>query len=161
MRPQHQIKAWILITALAAAGCSDDDEPKKAVNNPCRSNIDCADNICHQGVCFSANPKGLGDTCGGPGECRSFSCVGGVCVAGAGGAGSPCLYDEACVSKQCVSGVCAAVTPDASTDAVPQPDAALPDAALPDAALPDAALPISRAAGQGLLQLRRQADLYL
>ena len=95
------------MSALVLAGCTGDPQ-KRAVNDPCANNTDCADNICHYGICGSATPADNGDPCSGPGHCRSFTCAHGKCIQGKVTAGSQCLYDEECSNGLCKAGVCVA-----------------------------------------------------
>ncbi len=103
-----------LVLVLALSACSGDD--KKKVNSPCQSNTDCADSICHLGVCAASQPAPLGQKCAGPGECRSFRCETEICREGKGTLGADCLYDEECESQRCVAGKCAPKEYDARVD---------------------------------------------
>lgn len=103
-----------LVLVLALAACSGSD--KKKVNSPCQSNTDCADSICHLGVCAAGQPAALGQKCAGPGECRSFRCETEICREGKGTLGTDCLYDEECESQRCLGGKCAAKEYDARVD---------------------------------------------
>ena len=55
---------WLSILILASCGSED----KKATNDPCKNNTDCADNICHQGICAASARQALGQPCSGNGE---------------------------------------------------------------------------------------------
>lgn len=110
----------LLIIALGAA-CSDGDSPKKSPGDPCLGNTDCADTICHDGICASATPKGLGSSCHGDFECDSWRCEGGVCVAGLRPAGEACLSAAECASGRCTSGLCGGAPPaDGGADLPPR-----------------------------------------
>jgi hypothetical protein len=130
--------------ALFMAGCSG-DAVKRSINAMCSGNEDCADNICHHGMCASSNPSQNGQPCNGNGNCRSFLCIGGVCQPGTAPLGKACRNSEECKSKSCASQLCSAALPipdggvDSGSDG-PTPDAPRPDAAAdlsPDIALPD------------------------
>ena len=106
--------SWVvLFCGLLLVRCSDD---KKAVNEPCDNSTDCADQICHNGVCGSSDPRGQGSPCSGAGDCKSFHCVNNLCLAGIAKAGTACRHGEECASKQCVNNVCSSGA-DAGTDA--------------------------------------------
>ncbi len=138
------------------AGCSD-ETGGLPVNSTCSNNQDCADRVCHAGVCASATPVEEGSACSGNGDCKSFNCLGGVCRSGKLPDGEGCIRGEECVSGTCNQlGKCGALKQDAAppdagapdllrpdqlrADQAP-PDRALPDATIPDAAQPDMALP--------------------
>ena len=53
-----------LLSLLMSLGCSKDG---KKVNDPCANNTDCADSVCHQGICASAKPLNNGEPCDGDG----------------------------------------------------------------------------------------------
>ena len=56
------LKATSLVTVLLLCSCSDDDAKSgKPVNHPCETNSDCADSICHSGVCASPSPNANGE----------------------------------------------------------------------------------------------------
>jgi len=135
--------SFLAILIAFAIGCGDSETTKKKVNQPCLDNSDCLDNICHTGICASANPHQNGESCGGNGECRSFLCVSGSCQQGQNPSGTACLYNEECSSASCVSGKCASgPKPDAgvdlpATDA--KPDAPAPDGPRGDGPKPDTA----------------------
>jgi len=148
------LKATSLVTVLLLCSCSDDDAKSgKPVNHPCETNSDCADSICHSGVCASPSPNANGASCKGAGECKSFRCVGYKCVAGEKKGDEECINHEECLSGVCSSSKCkGGPTPDAGPDAAPpdqgkqdtvkpQPDQGKPDAPLPDKATPDQAKP--------------------
>ncbi len=48
-----------LTLMIGASGCSD-GENKKRVNESCSDNTDCADDICHKGICADPNPADNG-----------------------------------------------------------------------------------------------------
>ena len=136
----------VLVPALLLWACSDDPPAGKAVNNPCDYNDDCADGICHSGVCASPKPKVNGQSCKGRGECKSLNCVGLKCVPGDRKTGADCINHQECKSGECANGKCAGkLLPDAGTDSAPpdkgKPDAPQPDQAKPDQAKPDQAQP--------------------
>ena len=135
----------LLVTLLATAACSDDaTSDKKTVNSSCTSNENCQTNLCYKQVCTQANGQGNGGKCFGKGECRSFNCASGACVAGNTKPGEACRANEECKSAFCLMGKCAAESkpdsgvdgldvgadwfslPEASTD-MPIPDLPLPD----------------------------------
>jgi len=99
-------------------GCNDPGS-KRQTNDPCINNTDCADQICHLGICASATPRGSGGACNGPGDCRSFNCVNRLCVAGSKQGGQPCLHHEECASKSCQSKKCVAKSAPDAGDAGP------------------------------------------
>lgn len=138
----------LLLSPMLLQGCGQD--AKKAVNDPCINNSDCADDICHNGTCCSPNPADNGGPCQGPGNCKSFKCVSSKCAPGTTADGQPCRYSEECASKMCISSKCQAQPkPDAGVDAgvdatqpdMMQPDSLVPDSLIPDAAIPDAPAP--------------------
>ena len=121
------LRAVSLAAALLLCACSDDDQTGKAVNHPCDTNSDCADGVCHSGICASPTPKANGQSCKGGGECKSFRCVGYKCVAGEKTAPDVCINHEECLSGVCSSGTCkGGPRPDAGPDA-PPPDLGQPD----------------------------------
>lgn len=95
---------FVMISLLAACASQD----RKQVNAPCANNTDCADNVCHAGICASSSPLTNGETCTGRGQCRSFNCVAGRCEPGIRPAGADCLHDEECSGLVCSAGGCAA-----------------------------------------------------
>jgi len=149
----------LLFVLILSIGCSDDD--KKGVGEQCAGNEDCADEICHQGICWSANPKPNGASCNSRAVCKSGVCTKAICVHGSQAGGTSCLYNEMCASGKCQAGVCVSLGVDGGPDAGPvdsgpvpdrtltdgngpdvsQPDAIKVDAAKPDAAKVDAAKP--------------------
>ena len=136
----------LLLPALLLWACSDDQQTGKEVNHPCDTNSDCADGICHSGVCASSSPKSNGQSCKGRGECKSLNCVGYKCVPGNQLAQADCINDEECKSRECVNGKCKGkLQPDAGADSAPpdkgKPDAPAPDKASADAPVPDQAKP--------------------
>ena len=165
-----QFPRWKILFSLLALfwlspACSDDD--KKRVGDTCLGNEDCADEICHQGICWSANPQSNGASCDMRAVCKSGVCANAICVQGSQVGGTSCLYNEMCASSKCQAGTCVSLGVDAgpgdsgpipdlphkdtgSTDlkvrdlALPEAmplDVGAPDAAKPDAAKPDAAKP--------------------
>ena len=146
----------LLILIALAAGCADSPAGKQ-VNELCSTNADCADRVCHSGLCAAVNPGPRGTPCKGHGECRSYNCTNGVCLKGKAQAGASCIYDEECLAGSCgPAGTCAGAGPDGGgPDApradlarpdlqspdLPRPDAPRPDAPRPDAPTPDAQLP--------------------
>ena len=169
----------VLMTAalLLAVACSDDEPVGEAVNRPCDYNNDCADGVCHSGICAAAAPKRNGQSCTGNGECESFNCSKeGKCVAGTLPGGKACLNHQECATGKCENGKCTGWTdagvdsappdqgkPDAPKPDAPKPDAAIPDAPKPDLATPDAAIPDLSApdmslCGNGKLDPGEQCD---
>jgi hypothetical protein len=151
--------ALLAAVLLAAAACSSGEE-KRGVGDKCLHSSDCADAICHAGICVSRHPLQNGAACASDAECRSLRCRGGVCVPGVRADGEICLYDEECASSACVSELCGGTLPDTgpapdagpdlpAADAELPPDTALPpdvgppDQAWPDAPVPDAAGPFA------------------
>jgi len=133
----------LLLSPMILPGCGQ--EAKKAVNDPCTNNTDCADDICHNGTCCSRDPADNGGPCQGPGNCKSFRCVSSKCAPGTTAEGQPCRFSEECASRMCISSKCQAqprpdAGPDAGVDTM-QPDAMQPDALVPDASVPDAPVP--------------------
>ncbi len=160
-------KSRLSQTGAAIAGlclllaCSDDGGGLPA-NAPCTSNADCADRICHSGMCAAAAQVGEGSPCHGHGDCKSYNCLGGVCRDGKLKDGQACIRDEECQSGQCnATGTCGwlgkdsgpldasqwdlsrpdLAEPDLGTPDLPPPDKQRPDAPLPDQAAPDAPIP--------------------
>jgi|GEM_PF-1263443 sugar lactone lactonase YvrE len=105
------VKLLIILSLIAISsaplGCSDQTTTGRPVNDPCRTITDCADQICHRGICVAATPKDEGGSCTGPGDCVTHNCDNGICVAGTGSAGTDCRDAEECLSGQCLSGICA------------------------------------------------------
>ncbi len=133
--------ATLMAALLLCPACSDDDNTKSPVNHPCDTNSDCADGVCHSGVCASPTPRANGQTCKGPGDCKSFRCVGYKCVAGEKTSPAGCINHEECISGICSGGKCkGGPTPDQGTDA-PPPDLGKPDAGKPDLPAPDQGKP--------------------
>ena len=143
MRLKVAISLVLVLTA-SVPGCSDEGSKKKAVNETCQSNSDCADDICNHGICGSASPGDLGQPCSGHGECRSFVCAANVCAPGTRATGDGCLYNEECVSLSCVSNKCAAGRLDGG------PDFAAPDGG-PDLSGADLSPDLQPDAGPDLL----------
>ena len=85
--------AVLLVVTVGACGSR-----KHGVNEPCMYNTDCADEICHDGICGSSHPLSNGSPCSGNGECSSYSCAGGQCVPGSGTETYGCLYSDECAS---------------------------------------------------------------
>lgn len=96
---------WVSLV-LVMSSCGGD---KRKVNDPCSNNTDCADNICHAGICCSSSPLTSGATCSGAGECRSLSCTTGKCADGQ--STGACLYNEECAAKVCANSQCGAANP--------------------------------------------------
>ncbi len=119
--PPLRSTAFLIVIALAAgslawlSACSDQVK-KRAVNDPCIANTDCADKICHLGICASSTPKDQGQTCTGNGECKSFICKNGICAKGTAGLGTECLHDQECSSGLCKLGKCASGSSDGGLD---------------------------------------------
>lgn len=143
---------------LISTGCSDD--PKKAVNEACNGHTDCADNICHYGICASPTPVDNGQPCAGPGNCLSFNCQTGKCAPGQLASGATCRFKEECAGGLCVGGYCGNApppdggVPDARPDKgkpdMPRPDLARLDSVLADQKKIDAARPDLPAPDQNL-----------
>jgi len=144
--------AVALMLALLVAGCSDEPAGLPA-NASCSSNNDCADRVCHAGVCAASKLGEVGAPCQGNGECKTFNCVGGICARGKLKDGADCIYDVECESGFCTSGrkcgypqrkdagVPDAARPDLALPDLTRPDTARPDAPRPDSAVPDKATP--------------------
>ena len=130
------LAAVVLLSACA------DDPTGAGVNTPCSSNNDCADQVCHAGVCAAAEPKKVGQACGGAGDCESYNCTGGVCRAGKRTPGEQCIRDAECATRLCgAAGTCAGKGPDGGAPDAPRPDVSRPDAPPKDAPLPDKPIP--------------------
>ncbi len=137
----------LLVISALALGCGQDDKKKK-VNQQCKANTDCADDICHRGICASPYPVDNGQPCAGNGNCKSMTCKGNICMGGKSPTGFACLNKEECESMVCKEGFCALASgkldsgaPDAGVPDVGVADLAAPDAAVADAASPDSASP--------------------
>jgi len=105
-----------LAAASAAGGCSG--KTRANVGDPCVNNTDCADQICHLGICGSNNAKDNGSTCRNNGECKSFLCLGSTCAQNSRKAGEACRHGEECQSKACLSLKCSGGNgPDSGVDA--------------------------------------------
>ena len=159
-----------------SAGCGGEEAVgNRPVNDPCTNNVDCADNICHLGICASESPKANGEACKGPGDCLSFVCSSGKCQQGKKAAGSDCLKKEECASKSCVSGKCASeAKPDVGTPDSGKPDMGMdlvvdagldqsvdlmPDQHVPDQLAPDIPIPdLSASCGDGKKNGTDQCD---
>jgi hypothetical protein len=103
------MRGLLIVLVATLAACSDGD--KKKTNDPCANNTDCADNICHSGICVSSSALSNGSKCGGNGECKSLSCEGGACGFGKAKVGGSCLFDEECNASgellvKCTGGKC-------------------------------------------------------
>ncbi len=129
----------------------------------CTAKSDCADAICHRGICTSKYPEDNGAPCSSNATCKSLNCLASTCTGGKSPKGVACLNKEECESSVCTSGFCAKASvqvdgglPDAKIpdldvadqappDAPPLdqliPDAPLPDMLLPDQLIPDAPIP--------------------
>jgi len=90
----------------ATVACSDGEDPK-AVNEACQTNGDCADGLCHAGICASPAPKDNGQACAGNGECKSYNCATGKCAAGVTKEGQDCRDKAECASLNCDAKKCA------------------------------------------------------
>ena len=110
---------------LALAGCSDDDDTKTAVGGSCAASTDCAEAICHAGICVAASPLDNGVACQGDAWCKSLGCKGGTCAQNDRANGKACLHAEECAAGNCRAGFCAAPNPDAAVK--PDVAAAAPD----------------------------------
>jgi len=132
----------ILLSGLVTlTGSCFNPDSKKAVNQPCVNNTDCADQICHAGICASSSPKDNGGSCTGPGECKSFVCTNGKCAAGVRPLGGNCLHNEECASNKCLSNSCAGGSGADAGDAGPSDanlDKGATDSQPPDIWIPDA-----------------------
>jgi len=138
----HPLMFVVLVVALFAASCSDKEI--KRVNEQCSGNDDCADDICHRGLCASSNPADDGQPCSGAGNCKSFSCVNDVCQPGTQPLKAACRYGQECASKNCKSGTCHAATPVPDGGVDLGPDGPVPDGPVPDAPLPDLAADLKK-----------------
>jgi len=94
-----------MMAALIMAACSADDGGG-AAGSVCAAKTDCADHVCHKGLCASPAPADNGQPCASAASCLSYLCVGGVCVAGKDPGGGPCLNGQECASGRCVNGKC-------------------------------------------------------
>ncbi len=141
----------LIALALLLPCCSDGE--KRATNEQCTANTDCADNICHRGICASTSPADNGQPCAGAGSCLSYNCKSDTCAPGQLAGGASCLNGQECSSKICNGGTCGGTLPpdggappDMSKDALlpdqapPKPDAPVPDIAATDAPVPDTAI---------------------
>ena len=151
-----------LVLALAAVGCQE--ASLKRINDTCGANSDCADDICHRGICASSNPADNGQPCNGAGNCKSLVCVSGLCQQGTRPLTSICRHGQECKSKNCQTGACHASLPppdggiDSSLDGPavdapgpdltadmkkdsPAPDAPAVDLPIPDVLVPDLPVP--------------------
>lgn len=99
--------AWscALGLGLAVAHCGDDSP--QPVNGTCQVDADCAEQICHAGICASPKPVDNGTACEGDGDCKSYNCVSGSCAAGVTQTDEACRNNEECATLNCVSGTCA------------------------------------------------------
>jgi hypothetical protein len=113
------IAAVAALLALPTSSCSDD--AKKGVGESCANNTDCADAICHSGICVSRSPLTNGAPCQGNAFCRSLKCSGGTCAQNDRADGTACLNAEECASRACTAGICLGATP---------PDGGRPDASV-------------------------------
>ena len=133
--------AFITVVSLLVCPACTHDLEKLLVNETCTENTDCADNICHTGICASPTPSDEGQPCSGSGDCVTYNCVHGFCAPGTRADGEPCLKDAECVSGRCnAARRCGPTALDAGPDA-PRPDVALPDLSLPDLVGADVAPP--------------------
>jgi hypothetical protein len=78
----------------------------------CGRDSECAAGRCDELVCKSAVPRGTGEPCEHPLQCRSERCLEGACSAGVRGPGAPCSDPLQCASGQCAAGRCV----DSATD---------------------------------------------
>lgn len=146
--------ALLLLGGLAA--CSEETQSLAALGYPCTDNAQCETATCYRDTCALAQRKANGQACFVKGECRSYTCAGGVCVQGRGQQGSYCTANAECQSDFCQWNKCQssrldAGVPDAGPDAADDlgPDSGTPDLGAdlgPDAApdkgpAPDQALP--------------------
>jgi hypothetical protein len=117
-----------LLVVVALAGCGG----KHGTNDPCATNTDCADDVCHDGVCASSHPLSNGATCKGNGDCLSYHCAANAAAAGKACApgtvvdGGLCLHTEECAAGTCNTGHCTLELADGgvTADAPLQADAA-------------------------------------
>jgi hypothetical protein len=101
MKPYMPILAALLLTLAACSG-----EDKKSIGDNCSNNTDCADEVCHSGICVSKNPLKNGDPCDNEGYCKSLNCSGGTCLQGTSPKGAGCLNAEECTDNACAAGLC-------------------------------------------------------
>ena len=119
MRACHAAVCAVLL--LLAGACSD-EVSGLPVNGTCQTNSDCADHVCHAGVCASPAPKKHGQACAGNGDCGvqqacTFSAADGYALClGTGALGVSCDSGTQCVSTFCNGGVCSQCQLDADCD---------------------------------------------
>jgi len=135
------------MAAVSLVGCGQEDK-KKSAGEQCTNSSDCADNICHRGICVSPNPRDNGSPCSGIAQCKSLNCQSSICVPGKSAKGVKCLNKEECESSTCSGGFCTSISvqvdggvPDAKAPDLGVADLALLDAPIPDAPIPDQLIP--------------------
>ena len=109
MPAERLVIPFTMAVMILAAACSEEGAGKKAFNSPCSASSDCADKVCHKGVCANLQPVDNGQPCQSAASCRSFVCSGGKCVPGKSSAGQACLNREECTSLLCTQGKCGPV----------------------------------------------------
>ena len=131
---------FITVSLLFICAACVDGKERQQTNETCSDNTDCADHVCHAGICASPTPSAKGQPCSGHGNCKTYNCVNGICAPGTRADGEPCLQNAECQSGRCnTAGRCGPAAPeDAGPDALPL-DAVLPDKGVLDLALPDVA----------------------
>ena len=130
------------VVVLCLAGC--DTSGKLQVNYPCSAGEECISETCHGGLCVSANPNVVGESCLDHGDCLSLHCANGTCANGIRWGGKACRHHVECITNACQAGKCTGPeAPEAGMDAGtdgPGPDLPLTDARGPDGPVTDAPL---------------------
>lgn len=113
--------AVLMVSAWAAAGCSDDSVSNvdlKDNGESCATDSECASAKCVDGVCSGGGEpddgRADGKACTENEQCLSGACIDGVCgkkdegESGNGSIGADCEKDEECKSRKCRDNVCIA-----------------------------------------------------
>jgi hypothetical protein len=134
-----RLSGGALIALCIVTGCSE--VGRRGIGETCTNASDCADQVCHAGICVSRHPVSNGEPCAGDGWCKSLRCRGGVCVPNSRADGAVCRNGEECASGSCVAGVCRAGGggQDGGLDAS-SPDLRASDASSPDVSPADVSL---------------------
>ena len=119
----------VLVALTLQFGCGD-GKKLKVVGDPCQKADECATGMCDEQVCLRPVPRGPGDACDHPLDCRSLTCLETpnhrVCGPGVRPNGQGCTDPLQCAGGECSAGVCAEKVCGAT-------DAGAPDAGAPDA----------------------------